>query len=293
MRSLRILLAGIVDYAGLFPPAGLDMLGAVSEYAEHLEGPHRWALGRFVVPASRLEELGRAAEPWFPHTGQPWRLSALLGRELAADLAALRRFNDAHRGRAVVDAVELKAETPDLVGSALDEVGTWLDAYVELPVRAELPPLIRAAGERGGRVKLRTGGVTAEAFPAPPDLLHFIRAAIDAGVPFKATAGLHHPLCGSYPLTYSPDSAPAPMYGFLNVFVGAAFVAHGMGTDDATAVLTDTARDAFRFTDTAVEWRGWTLSDAQLARVRHDVATSFGSCSFREPITELHSLGLL
>ena len=293
MRSLRTLLHGIIDYAGLFPPAGRDMAPAVAEYAEHRAGPHRWALGRFVVPAGRLEELGRAAERCFPSAGEPWRVSALLGADLTADLAAVRRFNDAHRGRAVADAVELKAATPGAIGLALDTIGTGLDSYVELPVQAEPGPLIRAAGERGARVKIRTGGVTTDAFPTTAELLRFVRASVEARVPFKATAGLHHPLRGSYALTYTPGSERAPMYGFLNVFLAAAFVAHGMSDDDTAALLVESSAAAFRFSDAAVEWRSRSLGEPELARARREVATSFGSCSFREPITDLQSLGLL
>jgi hypothetical protein len=293
MSSLSTLLHRIVDYAGLFPPAGLDMGPAVAEYAEHRAGPHEWALGRFVLPAARLTHFGQAADPVLPPGGEPWRLSALIGDDLGADLGSIRHFNEGHRGRAVVDAVELKAASPRAIGDAIDTVGTWLETYVELPLQLELEPLIRAAGARGARVKLRTGGVTADAFPAPPDLARFIRAAADAGVPFKATAGLHHPLRGEYPLTYLPGSARAPMYGFLNLFLAAGFMSQGLSDQDASALLTETTPVAFHFTDDMVEWRGRRLTDGELRRVRRDVATSFGSCSFREPIADLQSLGLL
>ena len=293
MSSLSTLLHHIVDYAGLFPPAGLDMGPAVAEYAEHRAGPYQWVLGRFVVPAVQLAHLARAADPVLPRGGEPWRLSALIGDDLDADLGSIRQFNEGHRGRAVVDAVELKAASPRAIGDAIDMVGTWLETYVELPLQSELEPLVRAAGERGARVKVRTGGVTAEAFPTPAELAHFIRAAIGARVPFKATAGLHHPLRGEYPLTYLPGSARAPMYGFLNLFLAAGFMSQGLSDEDASAVLTETSPEALRFTEEMAEWRGRRLSDGELRRVRRDVATSFGSCSFREPVADLQSLGLL
>jgi hypothetical protein len=293
MPVLETLLHGIIDYAGLFPPAALTMAPAIAEYAEHRAGPFRWALGRFVAPAARLDEFARAAEPCLPRAGEPWRLTALAGAELEADLAAIRRFNDVHRGRAVVDTVELKAESTRAIGAALDLVGTWLDTYVELPVHSELEPLIQAAGERGARVKVRTGGITADAFPAPPELVRFIRAAVRARVPFKATAGLHHPISATYPLTYAPDSPCAPMYGFLNLFLAAAYVSRGLGDEDAVTLLTEASPAAFRFSEAALEWRGRSQSEADLARARREVATSFGSCSFREPIGDLQTLGLL
>ncbi len=297
MHSLHTLLAAIIDYAGLFPPAGLDMGPAVAEYAAHRAGPYRWALGRFVAPAVRLEEFERAAEQCFPAAGDPWRVSALLGPDLPADLGAIGRFNEAHGGsgpgRAVVDTVELKAATPDAIAAALDRIGPGVDAYVELPVHRDPAELIGIIGQRGARAKIRTGGITPDAFPAPSDLIRFIRACVNAGVPFKATAGLHHPLCGTYALTYAPDSSRAPMYGFLNLFLAAALVAGGMTDDAAAALLAEKSAGAFRVSDGAVEWRGRSLGEPELARVRREVATSFGSCSFREPIADLQSLGLL
>src|SRR5688572_8745697 len=127
--SLRILLQEIVDYAGLFPPAALDMPAAVAEYAAHRAGAHRWMLGRFVVPAARLEEFGRAAEPCLPASGDPWRVSTLAGPNLAVDLGAIARFNRSGRDRAVVDALELKAADPVSAASALGRIERSLERY--------------------------------------------------------------------------------------------------------------------------------------------------------------------
>ena len=90
-----------------------------------------------------------------------------------------------------------------------------------------------------------------------------------------------------------PPTVIEGKYGFLNVFLTAAFVAHGMRDDDATALLGEGTASSLRFSDTAVEWRGCSLGEPELARARHEVATSFGSCSFHEPITDLQSLGFL
>ena len=56
-RSVIALLDALIDYAGLFPPAGLGMREAVRNYATNREGPYSWALARFICPASRLREL--------------------------------------------------------------------------------------------------------------------------------------------------------------------------------------------------------------------------------------------
>lgn len=42
------------------------------------------------------------------------------------------------------------------------------------------------------QAKFRTGWMSAEQYPDDAGLASAIRAVVDAGVPFKATAGLHH-----------------------------------------------------------------------------------------------------
>jgi hypothetical protein len=293
MRSVHTLLHSLIDYAGLFPPAELGMTAAVASYSAYRAGEHCWALGRFVVPVARLAEFERAAAPCLPAAGAPWKLAALAGADLAADLAAIAGFNRRHAGRAAVDTIELKAGTPEAIAAALGAIDGRLDAFVELPIGQDPAPLVAELARLGGRAKVRTGGVTTDAFPAPADLLEFLRRCVEAGVPFKATAGLHHPLRGAYRLTYAPDSSSATMFGFLNVFLAAAFLEHGMGRADALALLEETSPDAFCFEEEGIGWRSHRLADAELRHTRRRSALAFGSCSFQEPIDDLHALGLL
>lgn len=293
MRSVRTLLHSLIDYAGLFPPAELGMTAAVASYSSYRAGEHCWALGRFVVPAARLAEFERAAEPCLPAAGAPWKLAALAGADLAADLAAVDGFNRRQSGRATVDTIELKAGAPGVIAAAVGAIDGRLDAYVELPIAQDPAPLVAELARLGARAKVRAGGVTEDAFPAPADLLRFLGRCVEAGVPFKATAGLHHPLRGAYRLTYAPESRSAVMFGFLNVFLAAAFLEHGMGRADALALLEETSADAFRFGEEGVEWRTHRLSEAELRHTRRRSAMAFGSCSFQEPIDDLRALGLL
>jgi hypothetical protein len=293
MRSLHTLLHGLIDYAGLFPPAELGMSAAVQSYASYRASEHCWALGRFVVPVARLAEFESAAGPCLPAAGAPWKLAALAGPDLPADLAAITAFNGRLAGRALVDTVELKAGTPEAIARALTAVDARLDAHVEIPIVDDPAPLVAALARHGGRGKVRTGGVTPDAFPAPADLLRFLRRSREAGVPFKATAGLHHPLRGAYRLTYAPDTRCATMFGFLNLFLAAAFLDHGLGYADGLALLEESSADSFRFEEEGVTWRAHRLDDAELRHARHRSALAFGSCSFTEPIDDLQALGLL
>ena len=288
--ALRTLLHETVDYAGLFPPAALDMPAAVANYAAYRAGPDAWALGRFVLPAARLAELERAADPLLT-PGDPWRLSALLGPDVAADAARVRDFDRRHRARrtALVDTVELRAADAEAIARAGVVVPEGATAYVELPLGDDVAPLARAVARAGMRAKARTGGTTPDAFPASEALARFIEACIAADVAFKATAGLHHPLRGAYRLTYEPDAATGVMFGYLNVFLATALLEAGASRVEARALLEEGDPEALRFEDAAVVWRAHRLGARELAAARSRMV-SFGSCSFREPVDELGRL---
>ena len=298
-HSIQALLHGSIDYAGLFPPAGLDMPRAVRNYAEYRDGPHALALGRFVLPASRIGEFEAAAAGLLPRdsTASPWRLAALLGSDPAADLHELGELNCRHAaegaGAVTTDVVEAKADSVDTVRRLLERMPSYLQAYVEIPVSRDPAPLVAAIAGGGGRAKVRTGGITADAFPPAADLVRFIRTCLAAGVPFKATAGLHHPLRAEYRLTYQPGSARGTMFGFLNLFLATAFMEHGLDDREAGSILQERDRDAFHFDEAGVEWRGRRLDLDAIRRARETGIVSFGSCSFTEPLGDLESLRLL
>jgi hypothetical protein len=298
MTALRPLLAGSIDYAGLFPPAGFDMPTAVSNYATYRESDASWALGRFVVPVARLAEFEAAAEAGLgadPARQGPWRLSALLGNDVGADMRVVEEFNCRHADAAavLVDVIEAKAGTADGVASVLQEVPGTLHAYVEIPIVSDPYLLIAEIAGGRGRAKVRTGGITADVFPPTAQVVRFIGACISVGVPFKATAGLHHPLRAEYPLTYAADSPRGTMFGFLNVFLATAFMAQGLDAITATLLLEESSPASIRVSDETIEWRGRRIDTAAIEAVRSRAIVSFGSCSFTEPIGDLTALGLL
>jgi hypothetical protein len=133
-HTLRALVAGVVDYAGLFPPAALSMPDAVAGYAEYLASPEAWALGRFVVPATRLDELSAESARYTGVRTEPWRLGVLVGDDSAAEAERIRAFNAAHTGRLLVDVAEARAPSPAVIEPAVRVLGAELTVYVELPV---------------------------------------------------------------------------------------------------------------------------------------------------------------
>ncbi|MDB4899932.1 MAG: hypothetical protein JWN53_1740, partial [Gemmatimonadetes bacterium] len=156
--TVRALVAQLVDYAGLFPPAALAMSDAVSSYAAYLESPDAWMLGRFVVPVSRLDELAADAARYTGSRPDPWKIAALASADLATEARHIDAFNAAHAGRLLVDVVETKATTPDAVrAAARSALPAWM-LYVEIPIAEEPRPLVDAARAVGARIKVRTGG---------------------------------------------------------------------------------------------------------------------------------------
>jgi hypothetical protein len=294
LRSVDALLAGLVDYAGLFPPAGEDMRPALESYASYLESEARTALGRFIVPISRLKELEEAGSDLMPRgpRSEPWRLSVLIAEGVRAASEEILKFNRRHSsdskdGHAVIDVAELKASTVAEIGHQRRDLSSGVTAYFEIPITHDVAPLVKAIAKVGARAKVRTGGVTLEAFPAAEAIVGFIAACRNDGVPFKATAGLHHPLRGEYRLTYGIGAPTGLMYGFLNVFMAAALLYTGQSKDTALSALMERDAWAFTFSDDAIQWRDKRVGLEQILAFRSEFAISFGSCSFREPVEEL------
>lgn len=310
--GLRALLAEIVDYAGLFPPAALALDDAMRRYARYRAEPEAWMLGRFVVPAARLAEVSAfaalfAQQPPFRFAvlGTGGQDTAAFEKSLSADLAAVAAFLERHAGR--VEAGVLEVRLPDALLADADAVPAFVeslaarlaaapiprpDVFLEIPltggVPAVLPDLLAAlAGRRGEMgLKLRTGGLDAAAFPDAEPLAAVLAACRDNGVRFKATAGLHHPVRQYH------ASVGTRMYGFLNVF-GAAVLAAAHGLDAAALreVLLDETPGHFRFDGDAFAWKDLAVPAADVRVARRTLAVSFGSCSFDEPREDLAALG--
>jgi hypothetical protein len=286
--ALRALVAGLVDYAGLFPPAGLDMARAAAAYGEYLASADAWMLGRFVVPAARLDELVSAAAA-HPNSAL-WRLSVLAGEDAADDARRVQAFNTQHAGRFVVDVAEARAADAERIAALTRAFGDRPALYVEVPADPDPHELLDVVRRAGARAKIRTGGVTPDAFPRAAHVARFLSRCAALRLPFKATAGLHHPLRGEHRLTYDPNSPSTTMFGFVNVFVAAVLATRGASEADLVAVLEERTPLAFSFDDEGMSWRAHRVSVGELAAARASFAVAFGSCSFREPVDDLQRL---
>jgi hypothetical protein len=220
----RILLERLIDHAPMFPPARLPLPEALEDHRAARASDESWMLARFVCPASTLDELPE-------------------GLSLSAVVDGVPDSPD------VAEAFEVRAADADAIRAF-----PRLDAEIYFEITD--PRLIDAIRERGAAAKIRCGGGTV---PSISELGALIRACREADVPFKATAGLHHPV------------RRGGEHGFLNLLAAAA-------SDDVEAMLESEDPEELLAVD---------------ARSAREALRSIGSCSFWEPVEGLKALGIL
>jgi len=264
---------GLVDDAAVFPPGDAPLPDAV---AAHVAGRAEWwaeLVGSFVVTDERIPEVDQPLRLAVVVTGgagaiEPaLRLAARHGHEVGGVEIALRDLDDlpgnARRVAAAADASGIEPERVHVELPHVPDTGSWLRAADEV-------------AQAGLRLKFRTGGLEAAAFPATHALARWIDAALDRETPFKCTAGLHHAV--------AQEDAETGFghHGFLNVMLATERAFDGTPVDEVAALLGE--RDPDLLVSAARE--------EDLTRARRWF-TSFGSCSVSEPLDDLLTLGLL
>lgn len=304
-ESLRRLLQNPIDYAGLYPPAQLDMRAALEAYGKVLDSPDTWMVNRFVCPTSRMDECfalldeaessDTGEKPWvdFAVVGTPLETGATAHDSLQKDMTALRpAFQHGD-----VSTFEIKLPAGDefqgCVG-ALKKNFNWFDerdveVYVELDWGHGMSDaMAHVAGEIDGvGFKARTGGVRPDQFPDTRTLSAFIAEIAGLEATFKFTAGLHQPL-----RNYD-SSLSTYQHGFLNVMTASALaIIHNASTDLIEEVLMVQDEAKFVFTDKTVEVGSNVLTLKDIDEFWLFFG-GFGSCSYKEPIDGLRRLGWL
>ncbi len=316
-RTLTAFMSGIIDYAGLFPPASLSLDRSIRNFVNYRSHADQWMLSSFVCPASRLVELESYGEMLTSEDRHPFSVlgarSSTLG-EWTAVMTKLRvsidRFHESLGDVAFTRAVEVKLplavtvtaekrrQALEVMYSALSGAPDPLDIFVEISPSGEAEVVETLAHELVDRdrsearprtaLKIRTGGVTPPEIPDADAVASFLIACRDTGIRFKATAGLHHPL------RHFNKSVGSMMHGFVNVFAGSmAAMEHDLSREQLRSILEVEQPDYFTFGDEAVGVGHLKIDRQRVEALRRDFATSFGSCSFDEPRDDLRSIGLL
>ena len=299
--SLQALLAYSIDYAGMFPPCSLALESALQNHANYVRSPEAWMLNTFVLPVEQFDAAKELLSPFDPL--HPLRVAALGPKTANAEafLEALEKADTAIRSLSsnvdLISISHLEMFLPrDVALASMEEARSLLG---DLPVFWETPPnraeqTIALLAEYNSDAdlatfgyKLRTGGVTADAFPTSAQIAGALVAPATHQLPIKFTAGLHHPI------RQFRDEVKTKMHGFLNV-LGAAVLAaeHRWDARQTSLMLEDEDAASFSLTEDFFAWRDWEIATERVAAGR-DLVTSLGSCSFDEPREDLRELKLL
>jgi len=275
-----------IDYAGMFPPCSLALEPALRNQAQYIRSDDAWMLNTFVLPVIQFDSAKQLLPQFDP--SHPLRVSALGPKTetTAAFRDALAEIEAAIRSLAAQDVdLPVLREARSIIGS--------LPAFWEAPAE-RAPETITLLAELNSDMdeptfgfKLRTGGVTPDAFPTSAQIARALVVPATHQVPIKFTAGLHHPL------RQYREEVQTRMHGFLNV-LGAAILAaeHKWNEKQTATMLEDENLKSFSFGDEFFAWREWKI-DIKRLKGRRKFVTSFGSCSFDEPREDLRMLGLL
>ena len=52
VESLKLFLIKLIDYAGLFPPAKLELEPALKNYSKYIQCDNNWMMSQFIIPVN-------------------------------------------------------------------------------------------------------------------------------------------------------------------------------------------------------------------------------------------------
>ncbi|MCH7905755.1 MAG: hypothetical protein IH944_14460 [Armatimonadetes bacterium] len=301
-ESLSRLINQPIDYAGLFPPASLDMRSAIEAYRSVTESDSAWIVNRFVIAGSQLAD-GAAIWSEMREETDDRVPATVVCKSLTTGATALESLENEQRlirdqvGCFDFSAMEIRLPLGDEFAGcagALRKSYKWfaereIDVYVELSwgedmneAMAELASTIDGVG-----FKARLGGVKKEQFPSVDQVAAFISEVAGLEAPFKFTAGLHEPV------RYYDKELDCYHHGFINVFVASALAMIQHATPaEVRQILEIEDGIQFRFTDQAVESPAGSLSLKDIDEWWLYFG-GYGSCTYEEPIEGLKKLGLI
>lgn len=323
--SFKAFMGGIIDYAGLFPPADLSLDTSLQKYSKYRKSDDAWMLSRYIIPAARLTELAPYQERLFAED-KPYAFSVLGKRtETISDyfehleqiVKSLEDFHLEHENRVTTDVLELKlpreavfandeallteiyTKTAEVIGAKkVFPKEVFFEGIFDKNWEKEIGLILEAMSSynveykdettiRAG-FKLRCGGVEASMFPSVEQVAYCLNKVRESNLSLKCTAGLHHPI------RHYDHTVKTKMHGFLNVFGGAMLgYAHDFIEQQMEEVIKEEDSEHFSFTETGFRWKDYEVSTQEIEELREVAVTSFGSCSFDEPREDLQKLGLL
>jgi len=327
--AFKAFMWGLIDYAGLFPPAKLPLDQAFNNYVSYQHEPDAWVLAKFICPVMLLKDL-IPYKVVIQENSLDISLTVLpSGIEMRStflecfpeDLQEINQFLQKMDQGITVDALEFRifpellnhntqpalhlflneiSETLESAGFSnvqlffeLNQSEGWIDKMKQFTEEIALFNQDLVKTEKSSRsvtagLKLRCGGEKPENVPSPEEVAQTIHSCVIAGIPFKATAGLHHPV------RHYDTSLKTTVHGFLNIF-GSALLAyhHRLTQVEIQSIIMEEDPAQFIFDGHLFQYQQWSIDSDQMNILRKELVISFGSCSFDEPREDLIQLGLL
>ncbi len=323
-KSFNSFMRGIIDYAGMFPPANLELTPAFRNYLDYISSDDEWMMDKFVCTRKSFEsftkndsDVYRLLKEYDSERRVSFTL-LLTGGKTAKDFltsfeADLKHVKDFAEKNASTEVNSFEVKLPEELFDRYNKYGlqTFLKDSCEILKSFDMqesviffePPvnnnyefvfekLAHTSTEMNDACKsgfkLRTGGIMPELFPSTQQVSFALKTCRDNKVRFKATAGLHHPV------RHYNDSVSTKMHGFLNVF-GAGILAYSnpLSLKEINDVIKDERAESFMFTAEEFKWNEITADADSITKARNEFVNSFGSCSFDEPKDDLKKLNLL
>jgi len=288
-ESLRAFMHGLIDYAGLFPPANLPLNEAIDDYIKHLKGENSWMLGKFIIPISKLDDLDVFVTLFDDIGGLKLAVLGSGGNSddeylnnLGKDITKINGYRKKHDGKVKIEVYECKlasnSPTEETMKNATDLLNeNNLSHYHEFPKLPDvginysteqdesswdkivLPTVKMISSFDGAGIKLRCGGIVKEAFPSVEQVAAMIQTCALSGISMKCTAGLHHPI------RHFADEYDSYMHGFINAFGAGVFTSKFPNPENSKEkyrmfILLSHMTDEqdgknFKFTDEKMIWK--------------------------------------
>ena len=230
--SLKLFLTKLIDYAGLFPPANLNLIPALKNYRTYIECEDHWIISQFIIPVNELENISDSEMENFNNKFQ-LDLSILSGN-LFDDIEKLKSFKCKYSNKIAFSGLETRIgkieEFQELISSTnftINNENLNLATFFELHYGDDWVENMQIAvktisdfnknNQSNFGFKLRCGGIKADMFPEPTFVANAIIHCIKYDVPMKFTAGLHHPI------RHHSSEYDTEMHGFINMFCASTF----------------------------------------------------------------------
>lgn len=225
----------LFDDAGLFGPSSRPMADALAAHERARRSPFARAVGPFLCPLHRLEELDACVASGAP---RPPRLGIVAPPGGLPTGAAWRR------AATRPGVVQIEA----FLGTDLSRVDGRVIRYLELPHHGDVPPALDAITAAGARAKVRCGGLTRDSVPTAAWLARVLVGCAQRGLLLKATAGLHAP--------YQRRGPDGHRHGIVNVLAAAAAAEEGAPVSTVSQILAAEADEGGELVRKAARGRG-------------------------------------